>query len=723
MVKKNLILIFAFIFAFGINVKADEGMWLLSLIGKNYEQMKAQGLKLTPEDIYNINHASLKDAVVGLGNENYPFGFFCSGEIISSQGLVLTNHHCGYGQIQAHSSVEHDYLKDGFWAYSKDQELPAEGMVMSRLVRMEDVTDKILSQIPDTANEEQRNAIVSKISQEIIKEAQKDSEYGADVKPMFEGNQYFLFIYETFKDIRLVGAPPESVGKFGSDTDNWMWPRHTGDFSIFRIYTDKDNKPAKYSQDNKPYKPVHHFPISLKGVKEGDFAMVMGFPGSTERYLTSYGVKSAIDVTNPSTVKIRAEKLRLMKEDMDKDPKIRIQYASKYAQTANYWKYFIGQTKALKANHIYEKKVELENKLTNWINQDSKRKEKYGQALPLLKKYYNENKDEILTNTYFIEAIYQGGEINMFPAKLYRFEALLDKPKENAELIKKQAARIKEAAKEHWKDYNLSTDKKIFAALFKMFFDNVPEKYHLPIYKDVIKKKFKGDFNKFADALYKKSIFADEKRFNAFLDNPSKKVLDKDWAFQIMKQSYDLYFKLQGGSKDDYDKGQRLFEAALMEMQPNKLFYPDANSTIRLTYGNVKAYKPRDAVFYNYFTTTQGILEKEDPNNPEFVVPSKLKDLILNKDYGQYVDKDGTMHLAFLTTNDITGGNSGSPVINGNGELIGTAFDGNWEAMSGDIAFDNNLQRCINVDIRYTLFIIDKLGGAKNLIEEMDLVK
>jgi len=723
MIKKSIVVLFSLLFVLTSNVKADEGMWLLSLIGKNYQQMKEQGLKLTPEDIYNVNHASLKDAIIGLGNEDHPFGFFCTGEIISSKGLVLTNHHCGFGQIQAHSSVEHDYLKNGFWALSHDQELPASGMVMTRLVSMEDVSAKVLEGVTADLTEENRDELISTNIKNIIKEAKKDSEYGVDVKNMFAGNQYFLFKYETFKDIRLVGAPPSSVGKFGGDTDNWMWPRHTGDFSMFRIYANKENKPEKYNKDNVPYTPVHSLPVSIKGVEKDDFTMVMGFPGSTERFLTSYGVKEALEISNPSTVKIRTEKLRLMKEGMNISDKIRIQYASKYAQTANYWKYFQGQSRGLKRLHIYEKKKALEDNLQAWINENADRKTKYGEALPLIEKYFESNTQKQLAYTYLLEALIQGPEIILFPMQLRQFAGLLDNPKDNEELIKKQSASTLEASKEYWKDYDLPTDKKIFSALLEMYSKDVPAEYQLPIFKDVVAAKYKGDFKKFADDVYLKSVFASEENFNKFMQNPTKKALDKDLAYLLMQETIDTYFKLGGGTTEDFKKGNRLFEAALMEMQSDKLFYPDANSTIRLTYGNVGNYQPADAIKYDCFTTTKGIIEKEDPTSDEFEVPVKLKELILAKDYGRYADKDGTMHVAFTTNNDITGGNSGSPVINGNGELVGTAFDGNWEAMSGDIVFEKELQKCINVDVRYTLFIIEKLGGAKNLIDEMNIVE
>ncbi len=702
---------------------ADEGMWLLSLIGKNYEQMKAQGFKLTPEDIYSINHSSIKDAIGGLGNEQYPFGFFCSSEIVSGQGLVFTNHHCGFEAIQSHSTIEHDYLKNGFWAYKKDQELPVEGMTISYLVSMKDVTDQILAVLNDTMSEADRSAAIKKISNKLEKEAKDGNDYGADVKSMFKGNQYFLFVYITYKDIRLVGAPPSAVGKFGGDTDNWMWPRHTGDFSIFRVYTDADGNPAKFAKDNVPLKPKHALPVSLKGVKKGDFAMVMGYPGSTDRYLTSWGIQQALNVTNPATVAIRDKKLAMMKEDMDADPAIHIKYASKYAQTANYWKYFIGQSKALVQRNVLGQKQEIEKQFQNWVNQDENRKKKYGTVLDDIADYYGKNEKHALSYTYLLEALLQGGEIIMFPAQLYQFERVLKNSPDNKDLISEMAKEIKVKAREFYKDYNEPTDKKIFAALSEMYYNTIDEEYQPEIFKTTVKKKYKGNFQKFTEDLFKKSVFPDSTRFMKFLNNPTAKVLDNDMAFKMMQQVIGLYFSLSGNDDDKYTKAERLFMDGLMKMQPNKLFYPDANSTIRLTYGNVGDYLPRDAVHYSYFTTLKGVIEKEDPNNDEFIVPKRLKKLYEQKDYGQYADADGTLHVCFTTNNDITGGNSGSVVMNGEGQVIGIAFDGNWEAMSGDISFDNEMQKCINVDIRYVLFIIDKYAGAHNLISEMNLVK
>ncbi len=722
---KSIIFILAISLMSHSMVKADEGMWLLSLIGKNYNEMKAKGLKLTPQDIYDINHSSLKDAVVGLGSVDRPFGFFCTGEIISKKGLVLTNHHCGYGKIQAHSTKEHNYLLDGFWAANYSDELPNEGMTMTRVVSIKDVTKEVEEALKASMTETERHQAIAKIGQEIIKKAKEASpEYGFDVKSMFEGNQFLLFKYEVFKDIRLVGTPPNSIGKFGGDTDNWMWPRHTGDFSIFRIYTDKDNHPSDYNQDNKPYSPVHFFPVSIKGVEKDDYAMVMGFPGTTERFLTSYGIQQALDITNPTTVKIRDLKLKIMKSYMDKDEKTYIQYASKYAQTANYWKYFQGQSKGLRRLHVYEKKQELEKEFTNWVNADSKRKEKYGEALPLLKKYYDDNKVKALAKTYLFEGVFQGAEILTMGLKFRQLEMLLKNSPDKKDLIKKVANEIKAGLKTHWKDYNVNTDESICAGLLGLYYENVPADYQLKFIAQA-GKKYKGNFKKYAKNLYKKSIFATEKKVNAFLDNPKLKTLQKDPVYKMNGEILNQYFSLTGDS-DNFDKGMRLFEAGLLAMSPNKNFYPDANSTLRLTYGSVGDYEPRDGVHYKHYTTLDGLMEKEVKGvkkSHEFYVDDKLKKLYKEKDFGAYADKDGKMRVCFTTNNDITGGNSGSPVINANGELIGTAFDGNWEAMSGDIAFEKQLQKCINLDVRYTLFIIEKHGGAKRLIEEMKIVK
>jgi len=720
--SKRIIVLFVAIFvAFTSTVKADEGMWILSLIHKNYEDMKKQGFKLTANDVYNINKASLKDAICGLSNERFPMGFFCSAEIVSGQGLLLTNHHCGYESIQNHSSVEHDYLSDGFWAFSKDQELSNDDMCASFLVRIDDVSDRVLKDVTEELSYDKRQTLINKAIKEIVKESKKDNSYNVEVKDMFAGNQYFLFVFETFKDVRLVGAPPSSIGKFGGDTDNWMWPRHTGDFSMFRVYCAPDGKPAKYSKDNIPYQPKEFLPVSIKGVDKGDFAMVMGFPGQTERYMTSFGVKEKIDILNPAAIKIRTKKLDLMKKDMDASNKVRIQYASKYAQTANYWKYFIGESKGLRKLNIIEQKQELEKQFTDWLNASPDRQKLYGTVLSSIEKNYTENKEKSLGYQYVIEGLFQGGEIIAFPLQSMQLYRALSAEKPDAATIKTFTDNLREAGKNYFKDYNASTDKKIFAALLKIYYEDVPQVYQLEIFSTV-QKKYKGDFDRYAEDVFKKSIFADETRFSAFLDNPSKKALDNDMAFVVSQQALQQYFSLGNSASDEFENATRLFEKGIMEMQAGKLFYPDANSTIRLTYGTVGDYKPADAVQYHFYTTLSGIMEKEDSTNDEFVVPAKLKELYNKKDFGQYASPNNDLRICFTTNNDITGGNSGSAVINGNGELIGIAFDGNWEAMSGNIAFENTLQKCINVDIRYVLFIIDKYAGAHNLINEMKLV-
>ncbi len=722
--KKTILIFICFSMIISSLLRADEGMWLPMLIKKyNYNKMKEMGLELTAEDIYSINNSSIKDAIAGLGDARMPLYFYCTGEIISPDGLLLTNHHCAYDVIQTHSTIEHDFLSDGFWAMSREEELTYDGMTVSFVVRMEDVTDSIISELNDTMSEEERSATIYRLSKEIEKQATKDTHYKARVNSMFENNQFYLIVYEIFEDIRLAGAPPSSIGKFGGDTDNWMWPRHTGDFALFRIYMSPDGKPAKYSPVNIPYKSKHHLPISLKGVNEGDFAMVFGFPGGTERYLTSYGIEETLDIMNPSAIKIRTKKLEIMKEDMDNSAKVRLQYASKYAQTSNYWKYYIGQSKGLRRLNVYDEKKELEDKFQKWLDADNKRTEKYGESLDLIEKAYSDRQINSLAYQYLFEAMFQGGEIAIFPLQTFAlYSTLLNSPKEK-ELINELVEGLKKSAKDYFKNYNALTDKKLFTALLKMYYEDVPKEYYLNIFAE-IEKKYKGNFDKFVDEMFEKSIFADSTAFYDFLSKPNYKVLDKDMAFKTMRSIQFIHLILEmkaQNASDMLNKGRRLFVSGLLEMEPNKAFYPDANSTLRLSYGTVGKYDPMDAVHYNYYTTLKGIMEKEDPNNDEFIVPEKLKELYEKKNYGRYGEND-EIRACFITNNDITGGNSGSPVINGNGELVGIAFDGNWEGMSGDIAFETELQKCINCDIRYVLFIIDKFAGARHLIDEMTIV-
>ena len=719
---------------FAIN-PPDEGMWLPMLVERlNYVDMQKMGLHLTAEELYSINNSSLKDAIVGLGNSQNPGMHFCTAEVVSPQGLLLTNHHCGFDAIQSQSSVEKDYLTNGFWAFSLKEELKCDDVTASFLVRMENVTEKVLADVTDKMTEDERDAAIKKASGKIEKEAAEKDKYFTDVKGFYNNNEFYLFVYTVYKDVRLCGAPPSAIGKFGGDTDNWMWPRHTGDFSMLRVYTAPDGSPAEYSDKNVPLAAKYPLPISLKGVKKGDFSMIWGYPGTTERFLTSYGVQLALEQSNPITVDVRTKKLSLMKEDMDTDPKIKLQYASKYAQSANYWKYYIGQSKGLKHLDIYNKKKQLENQFEAWVTGNAERKAKYGEALKLIADGYSEMKKYNISMKYLEEAVFQGPEFIYFSFGAFQLYMKLKTQSEtkdktakatNANDIKTLADGFKPEVEKFFKDYNLPTDKKLFVALLKMYYDNVPKDQWPDVFTSEAEKKYKGDFSKWADELFAKSIFVDKTRLMAFLDKPSYKVIMNDPGFKITLSMVKCIRGLYGSMGDletKIDKGNRLFIAGLREMYPDKKFYPDANSTMRMTYGKVLDYEAADAVHYNYVTTLKGVMEKEDATNDEFIVPAKLKQLYEAKDYGRY-GKNGEMPVCFIANLDITGGNSGSPVINGDGHLIGIAFDGNWEAMSGDIAYEPEVQRTICVDIRYVMFVIDKYAGASNLINEMTFIQ
>ena len=703
--------------------KADEGMWLLPLIEKlNIKDMKAKGLKLNAEQIYSINKTSLKDAVV-------IFGGGCTGELISEKGLLLTNHHCGYGAIQQHSSIEHDYLKDGFWARSMSEEIPTPGLSVVFLDSIADVTSQILPELNKTVNEKERSEKYQILSQNIVKALNKDSKkYRVTVYPLYGGNLYYLIVYKVYTDVRMVGAPPSSIGKFGADTDNWMWPRHTGDFSLFRIYADKNGNPADYSPSNVPYKPKHFFPISLKGVQPNDYAMILGYPGTTQRYMTSWEVSERMDVSNESRIKIRGIRQELMLEDMLADRKVRIQYSSKYSGSTNYWKNSIGMNNALVKLKVIDRKREQEAVFTKWVNSDPLRKQKYGEALNLISKAIEGRENYTYASMYLNECIARGSEIIGFAQNYVRYYDAMTAEKKSPQdsiLISTFPVRMKSVNDRFFKDYNMPTDKKISKAMFKLFAEDVDGDDRPDILHE-IKKAYKGDYGKFVEDMFAKSIMSDSEKINAFIKNPSIEVLENDPAFKVAKSvaaKSTEYRRATEPYNEMFAEGFRLYIAGLMEMNTNKAMYPDANFTMRLTYGTVNGYEPADGAYYNYVTTLKGVMEKENPDNWEFEVPEKLKELYEKNDFGPYADKNGEMPVNFIFNGDITGGNSGSPVINGKGELIGTAFDGNWEAMSGDIAFEPELQRCINVDIRYTLFIIDKYAGATNLIDEMTIVK
>lgn len=699
-------------------IKADEGMWLLPLIEKlNADTMHAMGLKLTAEEIYSINNSSLKDAIV-------IFGGGCTGEIVSENGLLLTNHHCGYDAIQNHSTTEHNYLADGFWAGRYEEELPNPQLTATFLVRIEDVTERVLSGIADTLPENMRVHHTTMRMDSIASAAVTGTHYEARVRPFFGGNNYYLLVYEIFNDVRLVGTPPSSIGKFGYDTDNWVWPRHTGDFSVFRVYSSPDGKPATYSKDNIPLKPRHFLPVSLKERKLDDFTMVMGYPGRTNRYMTSWEIMELMSVTNKNRIEIRGRKQEILQRDMRADEKVNIQYASKFATSSNYWKYSIGQNLGLKRLGIMTKKQQEEQEFTNWVNADTFRKQRYGDALNLIREAVEKRSPYTHVIQYVNECFLSGSEIIGFAYRSYGLYNALKNDPLNRELADSLAAILKARWDEFYKEYNVATDMKVVPEMLKLYRDQVPAEYH-PGFYSLIKTKYKDDIAAFTRDLFSRTIFADPKKFESFIRKPSLKILDNDPALKTAFSVIDVYrnvYYAEAAYDAIYDRGHRLYIAGLKEMHANRNFYPDANSTMRLTYGKVRDYVARDAVHYDYYTTLRGIMEKEDPGNWEFVVPEKLKELYREKDYGPY-GANGDMPVCFITDNDITGGNSGSPVIDGEGNLIGLAFDGNWEAMSGDIVFEPELQRCICVDIRHVLFIMDKFAGAANLVNEMKVIR
>ncbi len=702
---------------------ADEGMWLLSLIGKNYADMQKAGFKLTPEEIYSINQNCIKDAIVGLGNEGSPFWHFCTGEIISDQGLLSTNHHCGYGKIQEHSTVAHDYLRDGFWAYSKDQELPNPGLTASILVRMEDVTEQVSAALSDDMSEDERGRAVKEVCDRIAKKAVQGTIYDAQVKPMFNGNQYFLFVHVIYKDVRLVGAPPSSMGKFGGDTDNWSWPRHTCDFSMFRIYTAPDGNPAEYSDANIPLKPKHYLPVSNREIKDGDFAMVMGFPGTTDHFLTSYGLEETMNITNKLRYEIRTVKINILREEMAASQETKIKYASKYASCSNYWKYSNEQNKALKNLNTMGVKKEVEAEYKNWAKDKDP---KYAEALSLIKKGYADRATYKTASTYLSEGLISGPEL---PWRVYRTGRnlqMLDNPR-YADRRDEIVESLNKTMADFYKDYNPDTEKRLMAALFQYVYSHMEMRF-MPQFLIDADRKYKGNFEKYVDDIFKKSAFVSQEGYNKYMQKIDLKALEKDPLFAAGKEIYEKYVEVNSmvpkESADGLQRGIRNFTDGILQINKNrKLMSPDANSTIRLTYGNVKAYDPKDAVSYSYYTTLKGVMEKEDPTSSEFIVPERLKNLYAARDFGPYANSKGELVTCFVTNNDITGGNSGSPVIDAEGNLIGLAFDGNSEAMSGDIDFEENLQRCICLDARYMLFVIDKYAGAKNLIDEMTIVK
>jgi hypothetical protein len=699
----------------------DEGMWLPMFIKRlNAEDMAKQGCKLTPEEIYSVNNSSLKDAIVWLE--------FCTAEIISENGLLLTNHHCAYGGIQANSSVEHNYLDNGFWAKSFSEELPVQGQTASVLVRMEDITAKVLNGITDSTAQAERDKKIKDAIKSIREEAEEKGKYRVIIRDMFNGNEYYMFVYQTFKDIRLVGAPPQNVGKFGGDTDNWMWPRHTGDFSFMRIYTAPDGSPAEYSKDNIPFKPKHVLPVSLKGYKEGDYAMILGFPGRTNRYATSSSMKMIMEKQNPVQIKLFGKKLETWKKDMDADTKTRIQYASKYARISNSWKYYIGQNEGLERLGVIDQRKKEEADFQKWADSSPENRKKFGNVISDYEKAVDGYKDLFVQNLY-LNLAGRGSEIFGLIPRLKEFTEYAAKNPSNTKGIDSARTVFNKGAEEFYKDFNVNTDKNAYRELLVLYLNDFTAD-QLPGAIQEIGKESGSDLHarvqKYLDKLYEKSMFTNREKLNAFLAKPNMKKLEKD-GFYSLNAALTTY----AGAKispaaaaytANTEKLKRLLLEGMRKAKPEKSWYPDANSTLRMTYGNVKAYDPRDAVHFDHFTTSEGILEKYKKGDDEFDVPERLIQMLKQKDFGQYAE-NGVLKVAFLTTNDITGGNSGSPVLNDKGELIGCAFDGNWEAMTGDLIFDPELKRTICVDIRYVLYIVDKYAGADNLIKELKLVR
>ena len=692
-------------------VKADEGMWLpYSLSDQSLYEMQQLGCELTAEQIFNLNQPSLKDAIVR-------FGGGCTGEIISPEGLLLTNHHCGLDYVQKHATVEHDYLKDGFWANNKEDELPNEGLYVLFLSKVEDVTDQVLEGVSYEYN---RDEIIRANAKNIRKERKGERDVYVEIVPFYSGNQYILFEYDIYRDVRLVCCPPWGIGKFGADTDNWTWPRHKGDFNIFRVYTDPEGNPARYSKDNIPMKSKYYLPINISGVKEGDYAMILGYPGSTDRYSTSYTVKNLIESDCPAIINCRTTKLNEYRKHMDADQEVFIKYASKQAGVSNYWKYAIGQQKQLVRNHVYDRRLAQEQAFMEWVEADEERQSEYGDIFLGIEAKWATLDDIMMPITYLREAGWNGGEAI---ALSRRYKDINDsiKAKASSESIALMAEDLKTQAEAFFKNYDKDLDKDVTIALLNLYYKDIDR--YVPSMLKSTGDKNRGDFTAWVNEAFAKSVFVDQDKLEAWLAKPKK--LDKDPIFAMAMNFVETrdnvlnplaeYAELMGNA------GERLYMKGLMEMQTERNFYPDANFTMRLTYGAVEPYSGADAVNYKYYTTMDGVMAKYIPDNWEFDIPQDVRDLAEARDYGRYADENGNLVVNFITTNDITGGNSGSPVVNGKGELIGLAFDGNWEAMSGDIMFEQKVQRTICMDVRYLLWCLEKVGKVNNIINELEI--
>jgi len=714
---KKLMILLAVLMLPYYGLVAGEGMWIPMLLKQlNEKEMKAMGMRITAEDIYSINQSSLKDAIV-------LFGRGCTGEIVSDQGLLLTNHHCGFGQIQQHSSLENDYLTNGFWAMSREEELSNPGLTVTMMKKMEEVTAQVLEGVNDGMSMKERGEKIKENSKALIEAAEKESGYQVTIKDFFIDNQYYMIYNEVYKDIRLVGAPPSNIGKFGGDTDNWMWPRHTGDFSVFRIYVGKDGKPAEYSPDNVPFKPDYHLPISLNGVKEGDFTFVFGYPARTSEYLPSHAVNLITEVTNPPKIKLRETRLDIFSKYANADPKVRIQYASKHARVANYWKKMIGESKGIRRLNGIERKQDFEQEFTTWAKQKNNG---YQGLVPAFEQNYTGLEKYNLAADYVREAGL-GIELLSFAA---RFRSLSEVDKETPEdKLQSLISSAQNASESFFKDYYQPIDEEVAVALLDIYRAEQPADFR-PEFINEIDKKYKGDTKKYVQQLFEKSIFTSNESVSKLLQDfdykDAKKIL-RDPSFEAYSSIRSFFdeqlsqpmLKLMAQN----DSLQRLYMKAQMQMQPDKRFYPDANFSLRVTYGNVDGFHPADAVYYNYYTTLDGIMEKEDPNIYDYVVEDKLKMLYQQQDFGRYSNELGEMPVAFVASNHTTGGNSGSPILNADGQMIGINFDRSWEGTMSDLMYDPAMSRNISVDIRYVLFIIDKFAGASHLVDEMTVIK
>lgn len=692
---------------------ADEGMWVLKELNKqNLARMAELGFTPSYDQLYSETEPCVANAVV-------IFGGGCTGITVSNEGLIFTNHHCGFGAIQQLSSVEHDYLKDGFVSQSKQEELPVPGLTVRYLKETVDVSDRINSQIFGIEDEFQRLSAADSIGRVICDSVGNNEFLAADVVPFYSNNKYFLVVYDVYRDVRMVFAPPSSIGKFGGDTDNWMWPRHTGDFSVFRVYANADNKPAEYNVDNKPYTPRYVAEVSMQGYQDKDYAMTIGFPGSTDRYLCSWGVQQRIENSNKPRIEVRGIKQGIWKEAMLASDAVRIKYASKYAGSSNYWKNSIGMNKGLANLNVIERKRAEETAFADWVAKDQARGAKYGEVLNLLEKGYTSTNKYREALTYLNEAFSSGAEI-------IRLARMVQSVDINGATPEEITVFLEDRIQPFFKDYEPSLDQKVLAAMMKIAKERVSPEFLPDIYTSV-DKRYKGNYEKYAADVFKKTSLLSYDKIAGMLRNPKQyEKLRKDPAAELSLSVLVSIFQLQqlmGDAEYDIAKGERLYFAGLKEMYPEKALSSDANFTMRLSYGSIGGYRPYDAAWYNYYSTDKGILEKEDPTSDEFWVQPEILDLVRSRDFGPYANEKGELQLCFLSNNDITGGNSGSPVFDKNARLIGLAFDGNWEAMSGDIAFEPDLQRCIGVDIRYVLFMIDKWGKCPRLIEELKLVR